>query len=235
MPRLVTIGPLVSVAGHLAVFEDADGRYLSDGGSPSTGDVVGPASATDNAIARFDGATGKLLQNSAITIADGAAGTLDGSNSGDVTLAGTPNYLTIVGQVITRALINLASHVTGRLPYANLTASTAASRLLGRESGSAGDWEEITLGTTLTMTGSTLDAAGGAGGHAHGLMRLLGDGATTTFNLLDFAEYLEHVGVNGSFRDPAAFALSADRSQIVFTSAPGAGEIVTMEYVIANA
>lgn len=35
-----------------------------------TGDVVGPASATDNAIARFDATTGKLIQNSAVTISD---------------------------------------------------------------------------------------------------------------------------------------------------------------------
>jgi len=34
------------------------------------GDVDGPASATDNAIARFDTTTGKLIQNSVITIAD---------------------------------------------------------------------------------------------------------------------------------------------------------------------
>jgi hypothetical protein len=32
--------------------------------------VVGPASATDNAIARFDLTTGKLIQNSAVTVAD---------------------------------------------------------------------------------------------------------------------------------------------------------------------
>lgn len=36
----------------------------------SGGNVVGPASSTDNAIARFDGATGKLLQNSNPTIDD---------------------------------------------------------------------------------------------------------------------------------------------------------------------
>jgi hypothetical protein len=34
------------------------------------GDVVGPASATDNAIARFDGTTGKLIQNSVVTMDD---------------------------------------------------------------------------------------------------------------------------------------------------------------------
>lgn len=34
------------------------------------GDVDGPASATDNAIARYDGATGKLIQNSVATLND---------------------------------------------------------------------------------------------------------------------------------------------------------------------
>lgn len=34
------------------------------------GDFVGPASSTDNAVVRFDGTTGKLGQNSAVTIAD---------------------------------------------------------------------------------------------------------------------------------------------------------------------
>lgn len=38
--------------------------------STATGDVVGPSSATDNAIARYDGTTGKLIQNSAVTIDD---------------------------------------------------------------------------------------------------------------------------------------------------------------------
>lgn len=57
----------------------------------STGDVTGPASSTDNAIARFDGTTGKTIQNSAVLIADttgvisGTQGvTLSGSTSGTV-------------------------------------------------------------------------------------------------------------------------------------------------------
>jgi hypothetical protein len=36
----------------------------------SSGGVVGPASATDNAITRFDGTTGKLIQNSTVTLDD---------------------------------------------------------------------------------------------------------------------------------------------------------------------
>ena len=45
----------------------------------------GPASATDNAIARYDGTSGKLIQNSAATIAD---------STGDIT-AGAYNKVTI--------------------------------------------------------------------------------------------------------------------------------------------
>jgi len=42
--------------------------------SPATnGDVVGPASSTDNAIARFDSTTGKIIQNSGITLSDANA------------------------------------------------------------------------------------------------------------------------------------------------------------------
>lgn len=48
--------------------------------SPSAGgNVVGPASATDNAIARYDTTTGKLIQNSAVTISD--AGDMAGAGS----------------------------------------------------------------------------------------------------------------------------------------------------------
>ena len=37
------------------------------------GDVVGPSSATDNAITRYDGTTGKLVQTSLVTVADDGA------------------------------------------------------------------------------------------------------------------------------------------------------------------
>ena len=42
----------------------------SGGGGGGGGDVTGPASSTDNAITRFDGTTGKLLQNSSATLSD---------------------------------------------------------------------------------------------------------------------------------------------------------------------
>ena len=46
-----------------------------------------------------------------------AAGT---DNSTNVSLTGTPDYITISGQVITRNQIDLANDVTGVLPSANL-------------------------------------------------------------------------------------------------------------------
>jgi len=59
--------------------------------SGGTGDVVGPVAATDTALARFDSATGKLLQNSEATLTDLATDnkvvlTLDGGGAGDAGL-----------------------------------------------------------------------------------------------------------------------------------------------------
>ena len=48
------------------------------------GDVFGPSSATDNAVARFDGTTGKVVQNSPVTIADNGKVNVDGSATTDV-------------------------------------------------------------------------------------------------------------------------------------------------------
>jgi hypothetical protein len=60
--------------------------------SPSLGgDVVGPASATDNAIARFDTTTGKLIQNSIVTISD--TGAVTGVIQENFTPVTPPTYL----------------------------------------------------------------------------------------------------------------------------------------------
>lgn len=48
------------------------------GGGASTGDVAGPGSSTDNALVRFDGITGKLIQDSNTTLTDGGSLILTG-------------------------------------------------------------------------------------------------------------------------------------------------------------
>ena len=71
-----------------------DGSGVLSWSTAASGDVYGPASATDNAVARFDLTTGKLIQNSVVTIADtgnvAGVGTL--SASGQLTLTNASNY-----------------------------------------------------------------------------------------------------------------------------------------------
>ena len=59
-------------------------------GPAGDGDVDGPASSTDNAVARFDGTTGKVIQNSVVTVSDtgAVAGVTTLAASGAVTLSG---------------------------------------------------------------------------------------------------------------------------------------------------
>lgn len=80
----------------MARFENLEaaiqGAYLNPPQIPATGgEVVGPSSSTDNAIARFDGTSGKVIQNSVTTIDDtgNASGILSQqfSNGAAVTLA----------------------------------------------------------------------------------------------------------------------------------------------------
>ena len=55
---------------------DVGWQAETGGGGGGGGDVTGPTSATDNAIVRFDGTTGELIQNSAATISDDGTITL---------------------------------------------------------------------------------------------------------------------------------------------------------------
>lgn len=61
--------------GGIMEVKNAGGAWTVFGAGGGSGDVVGPASATDNAIARFNATTGKLIKNSSTII----------SNNGDVT------------------------------------------------------------------------------------------------------------------------------------------------------
>lgn len=61
-------GDIISTGNVTADAFIGDGSALT--GIVGAGDVDGPGSATDNALARYDGTTGKLLQNSVVTVAD---------------------------------------------------------------------------------------------------------------------------------------------------------------------
>lgn len=73
--------------GKMYIKKDDGTPAIVQIGAGGSGDVVGPGSATDNAITRFDGTTGKLIQNSTVTLSD--TGALSG-----VTSITTPDYIT---------------------------------------------------------------------------------------------------------------------------------------------
>ena len=75
------------------------------GSVPGTGDVVGPASSTDNAIVRFDGITGELIQDSAVTVAD---------TNGNMAGVGTVNTHTIPSGTDTFALLTTTQTLTNK-------------------------------------------------------------------------------------------------------------------------
>ena len=133
-------------------------------GPAGTGDVNGPASATDNAVARFDGTTGKLIQNSVVTIGDtgniAGVGTLavtdltDSSlTSGRVIYAGTGGNLvdsanlTFNGTTLTANALTVTNAVT-------LSAATANGVMYANGS------KVLTTGSALTFDGSAFSTTG---------------------------------------------------------------------------
>lgn len=58
---------------RLKIWDQSTSTWLYPGG----GNTVGAASSTDNAIARFDGVSGQVIQNSVVTMDD--SGTISGA------------------------------------------------------------------------------------------------------------------------------------------------------------
>lgn len=111
---------------------------LNSGGSGS-GDVVGPAGSTENAIARFDGLTGKLLDNSAAFINDLgeiSAANLSGTNTGDQTITLTGD-VTGTGTGSFATTIPIGSVALGKLQDID------ALSVIGRSFNTAGVPDEI--------------------------------------------------------------------------------------------
>jgi hypothetical protein len=148
----IDVGELaVNLADKKLFTKDGAGTVIQLGGGSGSGDVVGPEGATDNAIARFDTTTGKIIQNSQVIIDD--SGNTSGVNA--VTFDTTPTtppttegslYWDSADSIQTLNLVmaggNALQHI-GEETYYRVKASSA-----------------ITNGQVVMFTG-TLGASGG--------------------------------------------------------------------------
>jgi hypothetical protein len=101
--------------------------------------------------------SGTTLNAAGTTLADG--------DYGDVTVSSSGAAIAIDNDVVT---------------YAKMQNVSAASKLIGRGDSGSGDPQEITVGSGLTMTGTTLSASGGSSTSITGTTGAMGGNATVT-------------------------------------------------------
>jgi hypothetical protein len=158
-----------------------DGTNVVSGGGLN-GDVVGPASATDTAIATFDGVTGKLIKNNAsVTIAANVITALgfSGPHNGTVG-ATTPNTAAVTTLSATGAITSTL--VTGTAPL--VVASTTKVTNLNVDQLDGADW------ASPAAIGSTTPAAG-------------------AFTTLSASSTVSGAGITSLFASPPALGTTA--------------------------
>jgi hypothetical protein len=190
----------------------ADWSSGGGGGGGGSGDVIGPASAVDNAVARFDLATGKIIQSSTVIIDD----------SGNLTVTGTVDGrgIAIDGNKLdgieALADVTKEANVLSSLDGANITAVTVigtdkvllqdVSDSNNLKTATAQDIADLSAGTTL-FTGLTDTPASYTGA---GLQSLR---VNTLATALEF--YTPSVGAAQSLVDVATQSTTALLSKFV--------------------
>jgi hypothetical protein len=130
-------------------------------GAGVTGDVVGPASATDNAISRFDATTGKLIQNSLVTVSDTGAisAPVDASISGLTVGKGGGAVATNTAVGANALDTNVSSGNTVAIGYLALryatTANNTAVGSLALSNASFAGTEDTAIGRAALLSNTT--------------------------------------------------------------------------------
>ena len=122
------------------------------------GDVFGPVSSTDNAIVRFNGGSGKTIQNSGVVINDSneidlaAAGTLTlGAATATATAIGkTGSTITLTGTTINIGESGATINIIGSTTYEQVTNLDVSDKLV-----------------TINKGGAAGSGTGTAGSHRH--------------------------------------------------------------------
>jgi hypothetical protein len=155
----LTVGG-TSGAGYVLMSTAGDGvaSWQPVSAASASGDVDGPASATDNTMARFDGATGKIIQGSGITIDDSnnvsgiaaltASGVISGNGSG---LTGIPNT----------SITGLGNMSVQNSTTVNIDGGSVDGVAIGASTASTGAF--TTLASSGKTTVQSLQVTGGSG------------------------------------------------------------------------
>jgi hypothetical protein len=180
----VTRLPIGVSNGHVLTVDSAETTGMKwTAPSGSGGDVVGPASSTDNAFARFDSTTGKLLQNSTATLDDVGLASLDA-----VQFATAPTTTEGVAKAVWDTTnsclsIGLNSSVTSfvgtdlHVKVYNPTASTMTVMQVVRQSGASGNRlnVQLALGDSDTNSATSIGViAQTITSHAEGFIQMAG-------------------------------------------------------------
>lgn len=132
-----------------------------------TGDTVGAASSTDNAVVRFDGTTGKIIQNSLVTMGDNGAITLPMTSASgvrevllnlSVSDSGNARWL------LANATSTNSSFIPSMVGYFDTNATSASMDFRGLVSAANDASDSATPGIiefTAARTDSTSDPANG--------------------------------------------------------------------------
>jgi hypothetical protein len=145
-------GQVLTVSGGIPSWQNA---------GTGSGDVTGPASSTDNAIARFDSTTGKIIQNSGVTIDD--SNVVSGIERINNSTIGTANVIfgTDAGTTQTTSFSN--SVVIGNSAASNVSANGPNNCvIIGADSGKGNASSSVIIGhragfsTSLDTSGSVL-------------------------------------------------------------------------------
>jgi len=142
----------IGANGLVLTADSGEATGMKWGSVAGTGDVVGPASSTDEGICRMDGTTGKAIQNSSSTLTD--AGIMQLASTGGLGMGATPTANNIFhfrkdnnGQI--RA--TFSNQDTGSSAYMRFTLSSDAGDIdFDANSAAAGGLADLRIGSGYT-------------------------------------------------------------------------------------
>ena len=148
--RLDQIGNVSIVGatnGQALIYQAATDTWVAGsvgggGGGGGLGDVVGPASAVNNQVAFFDGATGKLIKDSGLTL----SGSNTGDNATNTQYSGLVSNANHSGDATGSTVLTIAANAVTNAKAAQMATKTYK----GRTTAGTGNSEDVAVATLKT-------------------------------------------------------------------------------------